>query len=65
MRFYHPFHQANTIRPTIPVPSFKIQVIAAARGVALNSPTPTPLIMECVVNVPKIVLADAYDFLFI
>lgn len=55
----HPCHQANNILPIIPVPSFNIHVIAAAKGVAVDSPTPTPLMIECVVRVPLIVLAKA------
>lgn len=59
--FTYPFHHANIIRPTIPVPSFNIHVIAAANGVAAASPTPTPCIIECVVRVPIMVLANAYN----
>lgn len=40
--FTNPFHQANPIRPTIPVPSFITHVIVAANAVASLSPTPTP-----------------------
>lgn len=55
----YPFHHANIILPIIPVPLFRIHVIAAAKGVALDSPTPIPLIMEWVVSVPVMVLAKA------
>nr|CAD7195907.1 unnamed protein product [Timema douglasi] len=47
-----PFHQAKTILPTMPVPSFMIHVIEAARGVAAVSPTPTPFMMAWVASVP-------------
>lgn len=59
-KFAYPCHQAKIILPIIPVPSFKIHVMAAAKGVAVDSPTPTPLIIECVVKVPLIVLAKAF-----
>lgn len=55
----YPFHHVNSILPTIPVPSLATQVIAAARGVALASPTPTPLKTALVVRVPVMVLQNA------
>ena len=55
----YPSNQANTILPTIPVPSFSIHVIAAAKGVAAVSPTPTPFMIACVVRVPDNVLQNA------
>nr|CAD7454913.1 unnamed protein product [Timema tahoe] len=48
-----PFHQAKTILPTMPVPSFIIHVIEAAKGVAAVSPTPTPFMMAWVASVPR------------
>lgn len=42
----YPFHHANIILPIIPVPLFRIHVIAAAKGVAFDSPTPIPFIIE-------------------
>lgn len=55
----YPANQANVILPTIPIPSFRIHVNAAAKGVAAVSPTPTPLMIACVVRVPVMVLQNA------
>jgi hypothetical protein len=55
-----PFHQANIILPTIPVPSFMIQVMVAERAEASTLPTPTPLSMACVVKIPVMVLQNAW-----
>lgn len=55
----YPSNQANAILPTIPVPSLRIHVTAAAKGVAAVSPTPTPFMTACVVSVPVMVLQNA------
>jgi hypothetical protein len=59
-RLNYPFHQANIILPTIPVPSFMIQVMVAERAEASTLPTPTPLSMACVVKIPVMVLQNAW-----
>lgn len=55
----YPFHHANNILPTIPVPSFSIQVMEADRADAFESPTPTPLSTALVVKAPVTVLQNA------
>ena len=48
-----PLYAANTILPTIPAPSFMIQVMVAARGVASASPTPRPPSTAAVARLPE------------
>ena len=50
---------AKTILPTMPAPSFRIQVMVAARGVAELSPTPSPPSTAAVARLPDTELAKA------
>ena len=55
-----PLYAANTILPTIPAPSFMIQVMVAARGVASASPTPRPPSTAAVARLPEMEEENAW-----
>jgi len=54
-------HQANSILPTIPVPSFINHINVAAKGVEVLLPTPTPSSIALVDKDPDKLLAKALN----
>lgn len=55
-KFTHPLQYANAIEAIIPEPSFRSHVIVAASGVALPSPTPSPVSVACRLRAPAMLL---------